>query len=245
MLSDMFADIPRLLVPSTAGFLLRAALMTLWLTALGCTLGLLLGGLLAVLRQTRTPWLLPARLVAILYVETFRRIPFIITLFLVLYISRAFVPLMPLFYVAAISVCIMSAAFLAEIVRAGLESVPRTQIEAAETLNFGFLRIMAVVVIPQAWPVILPPAVAYVVMFVKDTALASQIGTFELMFAGKALINRGVNAFTVYLAITLLYFAISYPLALLGRWLEARLMQRRVHTGAAPIPISAAPPAGL
>lgn len=234
MLSRMIDDLPQLLSYGTLGFLLRAALMTIALTALGCGLGFLFGFLIAFVRQTRTVVLLPFRILAITYVEVFRRIPFLVTLFLILFIAQALVPGLPIFIIAAVAICIMSTAYLAEIIRAGLEAVPRTQVEAAATLNFGFLRTMVLVVVPQAWTVIMPPAVAYVVMFVKDTALASQVGVFELLFAGKSLINRGLDPFLVYFAIMVLYFAISYPLAIFGKRLEARLSRRRFGLSGAP-----------
>lgn len=213
----------------TAGtllFLLRGLGMTVLLTAIGCVGGLVGGFLLAYLRSSPARWTRPFRWAAVLYVEVFRRIPFLVILFLVLYGSQALVARASLFWVAVVAIVVMAAAYMAEIVRAGLESVPRTQVEAAEVMNLPRWRIVGFIVLPQAWKVILPAAVAYVVMFVKDTALASQAGVFELMFAGKALVNRGLDPFLVFAAVLLAYAAVSWPLARLGRWLEARLAAR-------------------
>jgi polar amino acid transport system permease protein len=69
------------------------------------------------------------------------------------------------------------------------------------------------------------------VMFVKDTALASQAGVFELMFAGKALVNRGLDPFLVFATVLFAYFAISWPLARFGQWLETRLAHRHTKGG--------------
>ena len=71
--------------------------------------------------------------------------------------------------------------------------------------------------------VILPPAFAFMVMFIKDTALASQMGVVELTFAGKILSNRGFSATLTFGVILLAYFILSYPLTRLGRYLEKRL----------------------
>lgn len=207
-------------------FLLRGLGMTVLLTAIGCAGGLLGGFLLAYLRSSPARWTWPFRWLAILYVEVFRRIPFLVILFLVLYGSQAVVTRAPLFWIAVVAIVVMAAAYMAEIVRAGLESVPRAQVEAAEVMNLPRWRIVGFIVLPQAWRVILPAAVAYVVMFVKDTALASQAGVFELMFAGKALVNRGLDPVLVFAAVLLAYAAVSWPLARLGRWLEARLARR-------------------
>ncbi len=219
----MMDGLDALLKPGTLMFLLRGVGMTLMLTAIGCCVGLLAGFVLAYLRAG-SGWLLaPMRWAATLYIEVFRRIPFLVTLFLVLYAAQMIVPRASLFWVAVTAICLMSSAYLAEIMRAGLQSVPRAQLDAAVVMNFSRWQMTRMVVLPQAWKVILPSAIAYIVMFVKDTALASQAGVFELMFAGKALVNRGIDPFVVFSAVLLAYFAISWPLARFGRYLEARL----------------------
>jgi polar amino acid transport system permease protein len=227
----MGADFSALFTLGNVGFLLRGLFMTLLLTILGCSIGLIGGFMFAYIRTGKERWAAPARWITITFIEVFRRIPFLVTLFLVLYTAQMIVPRAPLFWVAVTSVCILSAAYLAEIVRAGLESIPRAQIEAAEVMNFPRWRITMMIVLPQAWKVILPSAVAYMVMFVKDTALASQAGVFELMFAGKALVNRGLDPFLVFATVLLAYFAISWPLARFGRWLEKRLSRRHMIGG--------------
>lgn len=224
----------QILTWDTLGFLARAAGLTISLTVIGCAVGLVLGFALAVIRSTKAPVLLPLRLLAILHVEVFRRIPFLVILFIVLFTSEAILPGAPLFLIGLAAIFLLSSAYLAEIVRAGFESIPRAQIEAATVMNFGFLRILRLVIIPQSWRVILPPAVAYAVMFVKDTALLSQAGVFELMFAGRNLVNRGLDPVMTFSVILMIYIAITWPLARAGVWLERRLTARLAH--AAPPP---------
>ena len=117
----------------------------------------------------------------------------------------------------------LSIAYTSEIIRAGFESVPRQQVEAAAAMNFSRWKILRKVIVPQSWPVILPPAFAFMVSFIKDTALVSQIGVVELTFAGKVMNNRGYSALLVYGTILILYFILSYPLTRLGAHLEKRL----------------------
>jgi len=83
------------------------------------------------------------------------------------------------------------------------------------------------VVIPQAWKTILPPAFAFFLLFLKDSALASQIGVVELTYAGKVLNNRGFAPSLTFGTILVLYFALSYPLMRLGRLMEQRLARPR------------------
>ena len=227
MLDRLIEEAPRFFNYYNLIFLGQAMLRTLALTIIGCSIGFTCGLVLAAVRHTRSKLLLPLRLMAILYVEIFRRIPFLVILFLVLFGIQALTPTASLFSIAMISVCLISTAFLSEIIRAGLESVPRQQIEAAEALNFGWFRTLAYVVFPQGWKVILPPAVAFMVMFIKDTSLASQMGVVELTFTGKMLVNRGFSPVLGFGAVLVLYFVLSYPLSRMGAYLENRLASPR------------------
>ena len=145
---------------------------TLVMTVVGCSVGFVAGLLIAVLRQSESRLLIPARLLAISYVEIFRRISFLVIVFIVLFVIQPLLLVASLLSTATVSVCLLSTAFLSEIVRSGLESVPRQQIEAAQTLNIGSLQVLLLVILPQSWKVILPPSAAFVVMFIKDTSLA-------------------------------------------------------------------------
>ena len=227
MLERLVSEIPRFFNYYTILFLLQAMGTTLLMTVIGCLLGFVLGFVIAVLRQTQGWLWVPVRLLAITYVEFFRRIPFLVILYLVLFFIQAFTPDASLFAIAVVGICLLSIAYTAEIIRTGLESVPRQQVEAASVMNFNHWQLYRHVIVPQAWPVILPPAFAFMVGFIKDTALVSQIGVVELTFAGKVLNNRGFSALLVFGTILLLYFALSYPLTRLGRWLEARLASSR------------------
>lgn len=223
MMDRILAEVPRFFTAANVEFLTEAAGRTLLLSVAGCTIGFLAGLLLVVIRRTRHPLLQPFRLLAIGYTEIFRRIPFLVILFIVLFGIQAVAPRASLFTIALVGVCIVSTAFLSEIIRSGFDSVPRQQVEAAEVMNFSHLQILYLVVAPQAWKVIIPPAFAFMVMFIKDTALASQMGVVELTFAGKVLLNRGFSATLTFAVILLVYFILSYPLTRLGRYLEQRL----------------------
>jgi polar amino acid transport system permease protein len=216
-------QLPRFFSWANMSLLAEAAGMTLSMTLVGCVIGFGLAFVLVFLRQTPGLWAAPLRILCIAYVETFRRIPFLVVIYLVLFFIQAFVSDASLFTVAVTAICLYAVAYTAEIIRGGLESVPRQQIEAAQTMNMGRLRTNLLVVLPQAWPVILPPAIAFGISFIKDTALVSQVGVFELTFRGKELNNQGFSALLVFGTIALCYFAISYPLSRLGQHLEKRL----------------------
>jgi polar amino acid transport system permease protein len=227
MLAHIAAQVPRFLTWYNAAFLAQAAAMTLALSVIGSVVGIVCGAAIAVLRRTRGLPLAPLRAAGVLYVELFRRIPFLVTLFLVFYATQLGGFEVPLFAIAVIAVSLISTAYLAEIVRAGLGSVHPHQWDSAAVANFSLWQTLRLIVMPQAWSVILPPAFGFFVMFLKDTALASQIGVVELTYAGKTLNNRGFAPLLTFGAVLLLYFALSYPLTLLGRRLEALLARPR------------------
>ena len=216
-------EFPRFFTYYNLIFLFKAMFTTFLLSLIGCVLGTLLGGSLAVIKVTRSGWLLPLRVAAISYVEFFRRIPFLVTLLLVFFFFQAFGIEVSVFSVALVSVWIIATAFIAEIVRSGLESVSSTQWETAEVMNFSLLQTLRMVILPQAWKVILPPAFSFFVLFIKDTALASQIGVVELTYSAKVLNNKGFSAALAFGIVLLLYYVLSYPLAKFGNWMEKKL----------------------
>lgn len=227
MWQRILAETPEFFSVYNMLFLLEAAGRTLGMTLIGCSIGFVVGLALAAVRGSASALLAPFRTLAILYVETFRRIPFLVILFIVLYAIQPVFPDASLTLIATVAICLLSTAYLSEIIRAGLESVPRQQLESAAVLNFGPLRTLFSVVLPQAWRVILPPAVAFAVMFIKDTALASHMGVVELTFAGKIFVERGFSPALGFGAILILYFALSWPLSRLGAHLEKTLAAAR------------------
>jgi len=207
----------------------QALAATFLLSLVGCVLGFLFGFVLAVTRRTTGWQLAPLRMLVIVFTEAFRRIPFLVTLMLVFFAFQAMKLETSVFTVALFSVCLIATAFIAEIVRAGLKSVHHNQWDAATAMNFTYLETLRYVVVPQAWKVMLPPAFSFFVLFIKDTALASQIGVIELTFAGKVLANKGFPAALTYGTVLVLYFLLSWPLARFGRWMEVKLAPTRTH----------------
>lgn len=219
----LVAQLPRFFSADNMALLAQSAGLTLAMTAIGCLIGFVLAFGLVFLRRTPGLWALPLRILATLYVEIFRRIPFLVVIYLVVFFIQAIDPNASLFAIAVIAISIYAVAYTAEIIRGGLESVPRTQVEAARAMNFSHWETTTRIVLPQAWPVILPPAIAFAVSFIKDTALVSQIGVFELTFRARELNNQGFSGVLVFGTVALVYFAMSFPLSLIGQHLEKRL----------------------
>lgn len=228
-MGDWLEQIPRFFTYYNMLFLGQAMAATLALSAAACLIGSAVGLVLAALRRTEGRALLPVRLVAIVIVEFFRRVPVLVVLMLVFFSFNLSKVDLALFWVALIAFVIIASAFMAEVFRAGFDAIHVNQWDAAATLNFGFVQTLWLVILPQAWKVILPPAFSFFLLFIKDTAFASQIGVLELTFAGKVLNQKAFSASLVFGTILLLYFVLSYPLARFGTWMEARLAVRGAH----------------
>ncbi len=130
MLEQIIAQFPTFFTRFTFEFLLEAMGRTLAMTALGCGVGIVLGTVIAVTRITKARVLAPVRFVLTVLVEVFRRIPFLVNLFIVMFALQGFGSDISLFTIATVSICIVATAFLSEVIRAGHESLPRQQIEA-------------------------------------------------------------------------------------------------------------------
>jgi len=123
---------------------------------------------------------------------------------------------------AGVSLTVYVSAYLGEIWRAAIESVPRAQWEAAECLALSRTQRMFKVVLPQAVRLATPPTVGFMVQIVKNTSLASVVGFVELARSGQIINNSIFEPFIVYLIIAAIYFALCYPLSLWSRRLERR-----------------------
>ena len=211
------------LTPGNLSLIGQSFMVTLLLSLIGCGLGFLAGFVLALMRHPRIIPFPPARWIAIVYTETFRRIPFLVKLMCVFFAYQFLGANVSMFTVAATTVALSAAAFSAENVRAGLESIHDNQWDAAEAMNMGGFTALRRVILPQAWPVMIPPSMTYSVGLVKSTSIASQIGLFELTYAARIMNNKGISAGLAFGTILILYFIICYSLNRFAAWLEKRL----------------------
>jgi len=202
--------------------LLSGAAVTLKLSLGALALGSLGGTALGAMRSSRLPLL---RLPALLYIEGLRSTPFVILLFLIFYAMPLALDIDIPPYPAAISaLSLHCSAYMAEVVRSGIESVPKGQWEAAASLGLGYARIMRLVVLPQALRVMIPPTIGVYVSTIKESSLASIVGFVDLLGQGMAIreSNAGRSTADVLVAVAFGYFAICFTLSRLGQQLERR-----------------------
>jgi polar amino acid transport system permease protein len=201
-------------------YLLQATLWTVVLTVLAFGLGSLAGFVVMLARTARTRWI---RAVSMIYVDVIQGTPLLIVLFLI-YFGLAVVGIeLPALLAAAISLMIYCSAFLGEIWRGCVQSVPRTQSEAAECLGLTRWQTLVDVILPQAMRIATPPTVGFLVQVLKNTSLASVVGFVELTRASQVINNSLFQPFLVFGIAGALYFALCYPLSRLSRALERKL----------------------
>ncbi|HEV2550061.1 MAG TPA: amino acid ABC transporter permease [Stellaceae bacterium] len=176
---------------------------TIAVSAAALVLALVLGTLVGTLAAARArAW----RVAATASVEMTRNVPLLIHLYL-WYVGFAFLRLPP-FLCAVLGLAIYSAAYVAEIVRAGIAAVPRGQSEAALALGLSRGKVLGLVVYPQALRIIAPSLASLFSQLIKDSSLASVITVGELSFAASAIESETFRSFEIYITVALLYLAL-------------------------------------
>ena len=200
--------------------LLLAARWTVALSLIAFIGGGLVGVLLLVLRVSKLPG--AQRFVAA-YVQLFQGVPLLVQLFLAYYGLGLFGINTSPWVAAALGLTLYASAFLTEIWRGCVESIPRGQWEASSSLALSFSEQLRHVILPQAKRIAIAPTVGFLVQVIKGTALASVIGFMELTKVGKSISNATFNPFLVFSCVALMYFCLCYPISLYAKSLERKL----------------------
>lgn len=161
------------------------------------------------------------------YVQLFQGTPLLMQLFLAYFGIALFGVNVSAWVAATVALTLYTSAYLAEIWRGCVASVPRGQWEAGQSLALNFAEQLRYVILPQALKVAVPPTVGFLVQVIKGTALASVIGFVELTKAGTMISNATFQPFVVYSCVALMYFALCYPISAWSRLLERKLHVRR------------------
>ncbi|HHZ16663.1 MAG TPA: amino acid ABC transporter permease [Peptococcaceae bacterium] len=207
--------------------LLTGAVTTIWITALAVSIGVLIGLVVGLARISGKTWL---RALARVYVDAIRGTPLLVQIFIIyLGIPNLLNVLLgqqfPInVYVAGVMACgLNSGAYVAEIVRAGIQSIDRGQTEAARSLGMNSWQTMRYVILPQAFKRIIPPLGNEFIAMLKDTSLLSVIGIEELTRKGQLFIAVTFAPFPVYTGVLLMYLAMTLTISRFVSMLERRL----------------------
>ena len=194
---------------------------TLRLAIPAIVLGFLLGIFVGIARLARTRWI---SLPATIYVEFFRGVPLVMVIFWIWFVVPQLLRIpIPEYGVALTAFVIFEAAYFGEIVRAGIQSVPRGQVEAATAVGLTGAQTLRHVVLPQAIRNMVPALVTQMIVLFKDTSLASIIGYVDLTKAAQIVNNREIRPFELYLFIAVVYWICTYSMSRFARRYERRV----------------------
>lgn len=224
--------------------LLAGTLITLQLAAIASIFGLVGGSLLGILRLSKSRLL---RWLAVAYIDFFRGTPLLVQLFMIYFgIPAAFQAVglsfnFNRFLAAVVALSLNCAAYVAEVVRAGIQSIEIGQSEAAQSLGLNSLQTLRFIIFPQALRRMLPPLGNQFVSLLKDTSLVAVIGFEELFRRGQLIVAENYRPFELYGAIALIYLALtllsSQGFNYLERWMDpaqrrrSRVPKRKQESG--------------
>jgi polar amino acid transport system permease protein len=184
--------------------------------------------LVAIVRQSRAPALLPLRIIAVVYTDLFRGIPTILLVFMLAFGMPALdlqgVP-NSLFFWGLVALVLSYGAYVAEVIRAGIESIHPSQIASADALGLSRTQAMRYVVVPQGVRRVIPPLLNDFISLQKDTALVGAAGLFDALFAARDYANFQFN-FTPYVVVAGYFIVLTIPLARFTDHLQRRAMER-------------------
>ena len=205
--------------------------LTLILATFGLALSFPLSVVVALGRRSTQ---LPAvKVLCVLYVELIRGVPLITLLFMASVMFPLFLPEgmdVDKLLRAQVAIILFAGAYLAEVVRGGLQALPKGQYEAADALGLSYWKKTGLIILPQALRLVIPPLVNTFIGFFKDTSLVLIIGLFDVLATGKLAVSEPAFAAystEVYLALAALYFVFCYTMARYSRGLEREFARSR------------------
>ena len=208
------------LVVNSFPLLLVGAGVTIKITALSVALGVVIGLFVGIARISRIKIL---RVLAAIYVDFFRGTPLLVQIFLVYFALPVITGQRVDPFVAAIGSCgINSGAYVAEIFRAGIQSIDKGQMEAGRSLGMTWVQTMRYIIVPQAFKRVIPPLGNEFIALLKDSSLVSVIGFEELTRRGQLIIAKTYGSLEIWFSVAIIYLVMTLSISRLVAYLEKR-----------------------
>ncbi|ALC81800.1 MULTISPECIES: amino acid ABC transporter permease [Bacillus] len=206
--------------PDNLKFLFDGFILTLEVAAISIVLSFIIGILVGTLRYTRMP--VVSHVLALL-VEIIRNLPLLLIIFFTFFALPEVGIDFGIKGSAIVALTIFEAAMISEIVRSGLNSIDKGQIEAARSSGLTYVQTLIQITLPQALRRMIPPLVSQFISLLKDTSLATVISLPELMHNANVVKGQSINfTIPIFLAAAVMYFVVNYILSIIARRLEAR-----------------------
>ncbi len=201
------------------GPLLHGLFVTLWLSAAASFFGMIIGLVTGLCRVSNNVTL---RQLSIFYIEIIRGTPLLVQIFIFYFFLGTVLDISRI--VAGISaLAIFAGAYVAEIIRAGIQSIPKGQMEAARSVGMNVPQAMVYIILPQAFKRILPPLAGQFISLIKDSSLVSVIAITDLTKSGREVITSTFATFEIWFIVALLYLLLTSVLSQVIAWVERRL----------------------
>ena len=201
----------------------RGLWATMWISAVAMLLALCLGTLVAIMRRSENPfvWRIAAG-----YVQVIRSTPLLVQIY-VIYFALPALPFLGRrldeIEGGILALGLNAGAFMSEIIRAGIESVEKGQIEGAQSVGMTYTQRIRYVILPQAFARVTPPLLGQTAVLIKDSSLVSFIGVFELFGAGLVILNERLKPNEAFLTVAACYLAIYFLMMFLANFAQRRL----------------------
>ena len=201
----------------------RGLPVTLSLAVIGFIFAVTLGFFVGLLRFLKVP---VVNLILQLYVDGMRGLPFLMVLYFIFYVLPFFNLQLDAFWTAITALTLHTGAYISEIIRGSLLSIPKLQHEAAQSLAMSTWQRLRYIIIPQAVRISLPPLSGQVVLHIKDTSVVSIIAVTELTRVARVQMQSNMQPLLTFALLAVFYFAACYPILRLSRGLEHRVARQ-------------------
>jgi polar amino acid transport system permease protein len=201
------------------GILMIGFMLTLKISIVSIFFGIIIGTIVGICRLSHEP---VTRRLAHAYVELIRNTPLLVQIYIIYFFVGSMLRLSA-FAAGTAALSIFAGAYVAEIVRAGIQSIHKGQMEASRSLGMTYAQAMRQVILPQAFKRIIPPLAGQFISLIKDSSLVSVIALADLMFQGQQAVARTYHAFEIYFTVAFLYLVMTFTLSMATQYIERRL----------------------
>ncbi len=201
------------------GILMIGFMLTLKISIFSIFFAIIIGTIVGIARLSDEP---VTRALSISYVELIRNTPLLVQIYIIYFFVGSLLRLSA-FTAGTAALSIFAGAYVGEIVRAGIQSIHRGQMEAARSLGMSYAKAMRYVILPQAFKRIIPPLAGQFISLIKDSSLVSVIALADLMFQGQQAVARTYYAFEIYFTVAFLYLVMTASLSMATQYIERRL----------------------
>ena len=201
------------------GVLMMGFVLTLKISVAATFFGIIIGTIVGIARLSKEP---VTRGLSLAYVELIRNTPLLVQIFIIYFFVGSMLRLSA-FVAGTAALSIFAGAYVGEIVRAGIQSIHKGQMEASRSLGMSYAQAMRHIILPQAFKRIIPPLAGQFISLIKDSSLVSVIALADLTFQGQQAVARTYYAFEIYFTVAFLYLIMTFTLSMGTQYIERRL----------------------